>query len=132
MEKTALLQMPRTSPDGNVEDKINQSEHTRCLLYEVLKERGINSNSVTGEKVDEKSDIDTLLQVIQIEKEKNKEQGRISRVNSASNEPADMLLPKCVLISGFWWLNYELYKFWFSFLVLKPFTAWLEFLMYDR
>jgi hypothetical protein len=121
MEKTAL-HLPRTNPEGNIEDQINHSEHTRRLLYEVLKERGIKSNSVTGEKIDEKSDIDTLLQVIQIEKEK-KEQ--ISQAKSASNKSAQ----KCDPISGFWWLNYEFYKFWFSCLVLKPLTTWLGFLM---
>ena len=127
MEKTTLLHLPRTNPEGNIEDKINHSEHTRRLLYEVLKERGIKSNSVTGEKIDEKSDIDTLLQVIQIEKEKNKEQ-----VKSASNKSADMLPQKCDPISGIWWVTYEFYKFWFSCLVLKPFTTWLGFLMYNR
>ena len=127
MEKTALLHLPRTNPEGNIEDKINHSEHTRRLLYEVLNERGIKSNSVTGEKIDEKSDIDTLLQVIQIEKEKNKEQ-----VKSASNKSADMIPQKCDPISGIWWVTYEFYKFWFSCLVLKPFTTWLGFLMYNR
>jgi hypothetical protein len=127
MEKTALLHLPRTNPEGNIEDKINHSEHTRRLLYEVLKERGIKSNSVTGEKIDEKSDIDTLLQVNQVEKEKNKEQ-----VKSASNKSADMIPQKCDPISGIWWVTYEFYKFWFSCLVLKPFTTWLGFLMYNR
>ena len=127
MEKTALLHLPRTNPEGNIEDKINHSEHTRRLLYEVLKERGIKSNSVTGEKIDEKSDIDTLLQVIQIEKEKNKEQ-----VKSASNKSADMLPQKCDPISGIWWVTYEFYKFWFACLVLKPFSTWLGFFMDDR
>jgi hypothetical protein len=126
MEKTTLLHLPRTNPECNIGDKINHSEHTRRQLYEVLKERGIKSNSVTGEKIDEKSDIDTLLQVIQIEKEK-KEQ-----VKSASNKSADMLPQKCDPLSGFWWLTYEFYKVWFSCLVLKPFTTWLGFLMYDR
>lgn len=127
MEKTTLLHLPRTNPEGNIEDKINHSEHTRRLLYEVLKERGIKSNSVTGEKIDEKSDIDTLLQVIQIEKEKNKEQ-----LKSASKQSADMIPQKCDPISGIWWVTYEFYKFWFSCLVLKPFTTWLGFLMYNR
>ena len=127
MEKTTLLHLPRTNPEGNIEDKINHSEHTRRLLYEVLKERGIKSNSVTGEKIDEKSDIDTLLQVIQIEKEKNKEQ-----VKSASNKSADMLPQKCDPISGIWWVTYEFYKFWFACLGLKPFSTWLGFFMDDR
>ena len=130
MEKTTLLHLPRTNPEGNIEDKINHSEHTRRLLYEVLKERGIKSNSVTGEKIDEKSDIDTLLQVIQIEKEK-KEQGEILQVKSASNKSADMLHQKDP-ISGIWWVTYEFYKFWFACLVLKPFSTWLGFFMDDR
>jgi hypothetical protein len=102
------------------------------LLYKVLKERGIKSNSATGEKIDEKSDIDMLLRVIQIEKEKSKDQREISQVKPASNKSADILPQKCDPISEFWWLTYELYKYWFSFLVLKPFATWLGFAMYDR
>jgi hypothetical protein len=133
MEKTAFIHLPRTNSEGNIEDnKVSRREHTRRLLYEVLKERGIKSNSVTGEKIDEKSDIDTLLQAIQIEKAKNKEQGGISQVKSASSKSTDMLPQKCDLISGFCWLTYDFYKFWFSYLVLKPFTMWLGFLMYDH
>ena len=131
MEKTTLLHLPRSTPECNINDKINHSEHTRWLLYEVLKERGIKSNSVTGEKIDEKSDIEALLQVIQIEKKK-KEQGEISQVKLASNKSADMLPQKCDPLNGFWWLTYEFYKVWFSCLVLKPFTMWLGYPMYDR
>ena len=132
MKKTALPHLPTTNPEGNIEDKVNRREHTRRLLYEALKERGIKSNSVTGEKIDEKSDIETLLQVIHNEKAKNKELGKISQVKSASSKSVDTLPQKSDLISGFWWLTYEFYKIWFSCLVLKPFTTWLGFLMYDR
>jgi hypothetical protein len=123
MEKTALLHIP-TSPESYIEDKVDRIEHARQILYGILKERGLKFNSVTGKKIDEKSVIDTLLQVIQFEKVKNKEQSEISRVTSSTN--------KDDFIGEFWWLTYELYKFWFSCLVLKPFAAWLGFLMYDE
>ena len=50
------------------DDVQKEYEHTRLLLYEILKERGVNLDSETGKKIDDKSDIETLLRVIQNEK----------------------------------------------------------------
>lgn len=131
MENTPLLRLP-TNPDNNVEDRVDWREHTRRILYGILKERGVNVNSITGEKIDEESDIDTLLQVIQIEKVKNKKQNEISQVTSSTNKPADTWSQKYDFIGEFWGLTYELYKSWLLCLVLKPFATWLGFLMYDE
>lgn len=131
METTALLQLP-INPESNVEDRVDRREHTRQILYGILKERGVNVNSVTGEKIDEKSDIDTLLQVIQIEKVKNKKRSEISQVTSSTNKSAEAWSQKYDFIGEFWGPTYELYKSWFLHLVLKPFAAWLGFLMYNQ
>jgi hypothetical protein len=131
METTALLQLP-INPESNVEDRVDRREHTRQILYGILKERGVNVNSVTGEKIDEKSDIDTLLQVIQIEKVKNKKQSEISQVTSSTNKPAGAWSQKYDYIGEFWGLTYELYKSWFLCLVLSPLATWLGFLMYNE
>ena len=128
-EKTALVNLLTTNPEINIEDKANCREHSRQLLYEALRERSINSNSVTGEKIDEKSDIETLLQVIQNEKRKSKEQSEI-QFKSASDKSVEVLPPTYALESEFWRFIYELYKFWFSCLVLRPFATWLGYLMY--
>lgn len=131
METTALLQLP-INPENNVEDKVDRREYTRQILYGILKERGVNVNSVTGEKIDEKSDIDTLLQVIQIEKVKNKKRSEISQVTSSTNKSAEAWSQKYDFIGEFWGPTYELYKSWFLHLVLKPFAAWLGFVMYNQ
>lgn len=54
------------------DDVQKEYEHTRLLLYEILKERGVNLDSETGKKIDDKSDIETLLRVIQNEKKEEK------------------------------------------------------------
>lgn len=131
-EKIVLLNLSATNPESNIEDKAKHREHSRRLLYEALSERGIKSNSITGEKIDEKSDIDTLLQVIQNEKKKSKEQSEIPQFKSASDKSVEVLPQTYVLESKFWWFTYELYKFWFSYLVLRPFATWLGYLMYDH
>ena len=129
-ETRAPLNLPTTNPEDNIDDKANRREHSRQLLYEALRERGIKSNSVTGEKIDEKSDIGTLLQVIQNEKRISNEQSEILQFISASYKSADVLLLIHALESKFWRLTYEFYKFWFSCLVLRPFVTWLGYLMY--
>jgi hypothetical protein len=129
-ETTALLNLSTTNSESNIEDKANRKEHSRQLLYEALRERGIKSNPITGEKIDEKSDIDTLLQVIQNEKRKSEEQSEILLIKSASDKSTEVLPPIYTLESKFWRLTYEFYKFWFSCLVLRPFATWLGYLMY--
>ena len=129
-ETRAPLNLPTTNPEDNIDDKANRREHSRQLLYEALRERGIKSNSVTGEKIDEKSNIGTLLQVIQNEKRISNEQSEILQFISASYKSADVLLLIHALESKFWRLTYEFYKFWFSCLVLRPFVTWLGYLMY--
>jgi hypothetical protein len=129
-EKTALLNLSTTNPESNIEDKTTHSEHSRRLLYEALREKGIKSNPITGEKIDDKSDISTLLQVIQYEKKKSKEQNEILQVKSASDKSSEVLPQTYAIESKFWRFNNELYKFWFSCFVLRPFVTWLGYLMY--
>ena len=65
MEKAADLYSSINPPSGN-ERKDDHEEHTRKLLFELLRQRGIDIDSETGRKLDGKSDIETLLRVIQI------------------------------------------------------------------
>ena len=129
-ETTALLNLSTTIPEDNIDDKANRREHSRQLLYEALRERGIKSNSITGEKIDEKSDIDTLLQVIQNEKRKSKEQSEILQFKLASDKSAEVLPPTYTIEGKFCRLTNEFYNFWFSCLILRPFVTWLGYLMY--
>src|SRR5215211_3823277 len=106
MEETLLLNSPK-NPETSGGKRGNDSEHTRQLLYEILKQRGIYFDSTTGEKIDEKSDIETLLRVIQNEKEK------ISPAKSSpSSEPENSNVQKYDFSNGFWKLIDRLYKLW--------------------
>ena len=60
----------RSDSKNDNDDVQKEYEHTRQILYEILKERGVNLDSETGKKIDDKSDIETLLRVIQNEKKK--------------------------------------------------------------
>jgi hypothetical protein len=115
------------NPKSETENDIDLREHTRQLLYEILRERDIKFNSETGEKIDENSDPEILLRVIQLEKEKKKRQKEMS----SSNKPADLQIHKYNFVSEYWKFINELDKLWFSYLVLNPFIVWLVTLMYD-
>ena len=126
MEKKIPIRLP-INPKSETENDVDHREHTRQLLYEILTERDIKFNSETGEKIDESTDIETLLRVIQLEKEKKKKQNGIS----SSNKPADLQVHKYNFVSEYWRFINELDKLWFSYLALNPFTVWLFALMYD-
>ena len=75
MEKDEHIPAPTQflSDSKNDNDDVQKEyERTRLLLYEILKERGVNLDSETGRKIDDKSDIETLLRVIQNEKRRRK------------------------------------------------------------
>ena len=130
MKNTALINLP-INPENKTENQIDDKEHTRQLLYEILRERGINFDSVTGEKIDENSDIKTLLRVIQLEKEKKKRQSEVSYVKSSSSKHEDLQIYKHNFVNEYWGLINELNRLWFSYLVSNPFITWLAILMYD-
>ena len=130
MESTALINLP-INPESKTENQIDDKEHTRQLLYEILRERGINFDSVIGEKIDENSDIKTLLRVIQSEKEKKKGQSEISYVKSSSTKHKDLQIYKHNFVNEYWRLVNELNRLWFSYLVLNPFITWLATVMCD-
>jgi hypothetical protein len=126
MEKKTPIQLS-INPKSETENDIDHREHTRQLLYEILIERDIKFNSETGEKIDENSDLETLLGVIQLEKEKKKRQNEIS----SSNNPEDLQVHKYNFVSEYWRFINELDKLWFSYLALNPFIVWLVALLYD-
>ena len=70
MEKPVNLYSSINPPSGN-KRKDDHEEHTRKLLFELLRQRGIGIDTETGKKIDEKSDIEILLRVIQNEKKIN-------------------------------------------------------------
>jgi hypothetical protein len=126
-EKENTIQLS-INPKSETENDIDHREHTRQLLYEILRERGIKFDSITGEKIDESSDIETLLRVIQLEKEKKKRHNEIS----SSSKPVELEVHKYNFVGEYWRFINELDKLWFSYLALNPFIVWLVALMYDE
>jgi predicted transcriptional regulator len=66
MEKIASLQ------STNIQSNNNNNEHKRQLLLGILRQRGIIFDSQTGKIIDDKASIETLLRVLQNEKQKKK------------------------------------------------------------
>jgi hypothetical protein len=126
MEKKTPIQLSM-NPKSEAENDIDHREHIRQLLYEILRERDIKFNSETVEKIDENSDLETLLRVIQLEKEKKKRQNEIP----SSYNPADLQVHTYNFVSEYWRFINELNKLWFSYVASNPLTLWLVELMYD-
>jgi hypothetical protein len=74
MENGENIPTPTQLPSDSEDYEVHQ-EHTRQLLFEILRERGVNFDSETGKIIDKESDIETLLRVIQNEKKKRKDKG---------------------------------------------------------
>ena len=125
MEKAADLYSSINPPSGN-EGKDDHEEHTRKLLFELLRQRGIGIDTETGRKIDEKSDIETLLRVIQNEKKKKENQHEISSDNNAtiikSSKPQIQIPHK--FFNEFWHLVFQLNELWLLSIASNPFARW--------
>jgi hypothetical protein len=62
---------------NHITDNNKNIEHKRELLLEILRQREVFIDSETGKIIDDKTDIQTLLNVIQKQKEKVKEKVNI-------------------------------------------------------
>jgi hypothetical protein len=125
MEKAADLYSSINPPSGD-ERKDDHEEHTRKLLFELLRQRGIDIDSETGRKLDGKSDIETLLRVIQNEKKKKENQHEISSDNNAtiikSSKPQIQIQHK--FFNEFWHLVFQLNELWLLSIASNPFVRW--------
>ena len=132
MEKAAHLHSPTNPPSDNPsgnEMKDDHEGHTRKLLFEILRQRGVDIDSETGKKIDDKSDIETLLRVIQNGKKKKKEkQHEISSDNTImikSLEPQTQIQQQQYkFINEFWHLVYQLNELWLLSIASNPFIRW--------
>ena len=125
MEKPAHLYSPINPPSGD-ERKDDHEEHTRKLLFELLRQRGIDIDSETERKLDGKSDIETLLRVIQNEKKKKENQHEIPSDNNAtflkSSKPHIQIQHK--FFNEFWHLVFQLNELWLLSIASNPFARW--------
>jgi hypothetical protein len=140
MEKAAHLHLPinpqSDKPSGN-ERKDEHEEHTRQLLFEILRQGGVNIDSETGKKIDDKSDIETLLRVIQNEKKKKEKKHEISSDNTIikSLEPQTQIQKQQYkFFNEFSHLVYQLNELWLLSIASNPFIRWywgaLAFVLY--
>ena len=125
MEKPANLYSSINPPSGN-KRKDDHEEHTRKLLFELLRQRGIDIDTETGKKIDEKSDIEILLRVIQNEKKKKENQHEISSDNNAtiikSSKPHIQIQLK--FFNEFWHLVFQLNELWLLSIASNPIARW--------
>ena len=113
-------------PSGN-ERKDEHEEHTRKLLFELLRQRGIDIDSETGRKLDGKSDIETLLRVIQNGKKKKEKQHEISSDNnlqSSESSKPQIQIQQYKFFNEFSHLVFQLNELWLLSIASNPFARW--------
>jgi hypothetical protein len=132
----AILQ-ESVNTSNHITDNNKNIEHKRELLLEILRQREVFIDSETGKIIDDKTDIQTLLNVIQKQKEKVKEKVRKKKGVHETSCKTDNSVPKKVqpYISSVynpWYpryrsaseLIYELIIAWLFFLSMNPVTGW--------
>jgi hypothetical protein len=128
----AILQESTNTLNSNTDN--NDIEHTRQLLLEILRQRKVSNDPETGKMLDDKTDIQTLLNIIQNEKEKEKvKKKRLDETFNKTDKSAKMKIqPSYPHAYNPWYPNYrlateliyELTMAWLLFLVMNPVTGW--------
>ena len=121
---------------NNDEFKRNDSdlEHKRQLLLEILRQRKIFTDSETGNLINDNTNIRTLLNIIQIEKEKDAmKTKKLSEASINTDKLVGMtILPYYAIPYSLWHQGYcsardllcELTMTWLLLLAMNPFTGW--------
>lgn len=121
---------------NNDEFKRNDSdlEHKRQLLLEILRQRKIFTDSETGNLINDNTNIRTLLNIIQIEKEKDAmKTKKLSEASINTDKLVGMtILPYYAIPYSLWHQGYcsardllcELTLTWLLLLAMNPFTGW--------
>ena len=114
--------------------KDSDLEHERQLLLEILRQRKIFTDSETGNLINDNTDIRTLLNIIQ--KEKEKDAIKTKELPEASINTDKLVglttLPYYAIPYSLWHRGYcsardllcELTMTWLLLLAMNPFTGW--------
>jgi hypothetical protein len=125
MEGAILQESVNTS--NHITDNNKNIEHKRELLLEILRQREVFIDSETGKIIDDKTDIQTLLNVIQKQKEKvrrkesTKHHAKPKKVQPYISSVYNPWYPRYRSASE---LIYELIIAWLLFLSMNPVTGW--------
>jgi hypothetical protein len=102
----------------------DNSEHKRRLLLEIFKERGIIFDLETKKMIDNRTSLETLLRVLQIEKEREikKKKYHEAPCNTDKSSGMEMHSYESVYDSGY--LVYRIYIMWLSRLISNLYLWW--------
>ena len=128
----------KTNTDNNDNNKVNSNEnqeHQRRLLLTILRERQIVTDSKTGKLINDDTDTQTLLRIIQEEKEKDgiktKDLPEAS-INTVKLPWMREILQYYAIPYNLWHRSYcsvrdltcELTMVWLLLLAMNPLTGW--------
>jgi hypothetical protein len=102
----------------------DNSEHKRRLLHEIFKERGIIFDLETKKMIDDKTSLETLLRVLQIEKgmEIKKKKYPEAPCNTDKSTGMEMNSYESVYNSGYF--VYRIHIMWLSRLISNLYLWW--------
>jgi len=109
-------------PAQEIQDK---DEHKRRLLLNILKERGIFIDLETKKIIDDKTSLETLLRILQNEKEKEKERGiRYIEALKHVDKSLKMETRSYESVYDSWDIAYKIYTVWLLRFISKLCLWW--------
>ncbi len=101
----------------------DREEYKRRLLLDILIERGIFFDLETRKIIDDKTSLETLLRILQIEKEKEKGIKHLKDLNHV-DKPLKMETDTYESVYDSWIIAYKIYIMWLSRFMSKLYSCW--------
>ena len=105
----------------NIQDN---SEHKKRLLLDILKERGIFFDLETKKIIDDKTSLETILRVLQSEKEREIKNKKYHKVPRLTEKSSGMEKNSYESVYDSWYIVYKLYVMWVSRFTSNVFLWW--------
>ena len=116
MQEGTVLQSTK-----NIQDN---SEHKKRLLLDILKERGIFFDLETKKIIDDKTSLETILRVLQSEKEREINEKKYHKVPRCTEKSSGMEKNSYESVYDSWYIVYKLYVMWLSRFTSNVFLWW--------
>ena len=116
MQEGTVLQSTK-----NIQDN---SEHKKRLLLDILKERGIFFDLETKKIIDDKTSLETILRVLQSEKEREIKNKKYHKVPRRTEKSSGMEKNSYESVYDSWYIVYKLYVMWLSRFTSNVFLWW--------
>jgi hypothetical protein len=107
----------------SVQEIQDKDEHKRRLLLNILKERGIFFDLETKKMIDDKTSLETLLRVLQNEKERERGIKHLEALNHVGKSPK-IEAHSTEYICNSWYIVYKLYTTWLSHFISNLCLWW--------